>query len=275
MSSENLDQATLEQQVRMLTEQLQQAQKMTSLGELVSTTTHEFNNVLMTIINYAKMGLRYKDTATRDKALDKILTASNKAARITNSILGMARNRSNGFEPTDMAKMIDDALVLLEREMNKYRISVERQIAKVPEAQVNTNQIQQVLLNLLINARQAMPNGGRILIKLEHDASDNTNVLIVRDNGKGIAPDKLRRIFDPFFSTKSGPDETGKGGTGLGLASCRNIIESHRGRIRVQSTVGKGTAFTIKLPISQPNAMPAPTPVLGFGSVESRAPNNQ
>ena len=116
-----------------------------------------------------------------------------------------------------------------------------------------------------------MPNGGRILIKLEHDASDNTNVLIVRDNGKGIAPDKLRRIFDPFFSTKSGPDETGKGGTGLGLASCRNIIESHRGRIRVQSTVGKGTAFTIKLPISQPNAMPAPTPVLGFGSVELRS----
>jgi signal transduction histidine kinase len=275
MSSENLDQATLEQQVRMLTEQLQQAQKMTSLGELVSTTTHEFNNVLMTIINYAKMGLRYKDTATRDKALDKILTASNKAARITNSILGMARNRSNGFEPTDMAKMIDDALVLLEREMNKYRISVERQLGEVPEAQVNTNQIQQVLLNLLINARQAMPNGGRILIKLEHDASDNTNVLVVRDNGKGIAPDKLRRIFDPFFSTKSGPDETGKGGTGLGLASCRNIIESHRGRIRVQSTVGKGTAFTIKLPITQPNAMPAPTPALGFGSVESPAPNNQ
>ena len=155
MSSENLDQATLEQQVRMLTEQLQQAQKMTSLGELVSTTTHEFNNVLMTIINYAKMGLRYKDTATRDKALDKILTASNKAARITNSILGVARNRSNGFEPTDMAKMIDDALVLLEREMNKYRISVERQIAKVPEAQVNANQIQQVLLE---SADQCSPS---------------------------------------------------------------------------------------------------------------------
>jgi signal transduction histidine kinase len=275
MSSENLDRATLEQQVQLLTDQLHQAQKMTSLGELVSTTTHEFNNVLMTIINYAKMGMRCRDDATRDKALEKILAASNKAARITNSILGLARNRSNGFEPTDMAKMVDDALVLLEREMNKYRISVERQIGELPEAQINTNQIQQVLLNLLINARQAMPDGGRILIKLQHEAADNTIVLVVRDNGKGIAPDKLRRIFDPFFSTKSGPDETGKGGTGLGLASCRNIIESHRGRIRVQSTVGKGTAFTIKLPATQPTATPAPTPTLGLSGVESPAPNSQ
>jgi signal transduction histidine kinase len=275
MSTEKLDRATLEQQVQLLTEQLQQAQKLTSLGELISTTTHEFNNVLMTIINYAKMGLRCQDEATRDKALEKILTASNKAARITNSILGMARNRSNGFEPTDMAKMIDDALVLLEREMNKYRISVEREIGEVPEAQVNSNQIQQVLLNLLINARQAMPHGGHLLIKLQHDPADNTIVLVVRDNGKGIPADKLRRIFDPFFSTKSGPDETGKGGTGLGLASCRNIVESHRGRIRVQSTVGKGTAFTIKLPVTQTKAMPAPTPPFGLGNVESPAPNRQ
>ncbi len=84
-----------------------------------------------------------------------------------------------------MATLIDDAMVLLDREMNKYRITVERQIGKVPEAQVNANQIQQVLLNLLINARQAMPNGGRVLIKLDHDRSDNTVVLVVRDNGKG------------------------------------------------------------------------------------------
>ncbi len=87
------DHPSLEQQVEILTQQLQHAQKLTSLGELVSTTTHEFNNVLMTIINYAKMGMRCRDDATRDKALDKILAASQKAARITNSILGVARNR--------------------------------------------------------------------------------------------------------------------------------------------------------------------------------------
>jgi signal transduction histidine kinase len=113
------------------------------------------------------------------------------------------------------------------------------------------NQIQQVLLNLLINARQAMPSGGRVIIRLEHDVVSDTVDLVVRDTGSGIPADKLPRIFDPFFTTKSGPDETGMGGTGLGLASCRQIIESHRGRIRVESTVGKGTQFTIKLPVAK------------------------
>src|SRR5262245_14718041 len=166
---EGSDQQSLEEQIASLKEQLAQAQKMTALGELVSTTTHEFNNVLMTIMNYAQMGLRHKDEATRDKALDKILSASKRAAKITNAVLGMARNRSDSFDPTDLAVIIDESLVLLEREMSKYKIHVETQLATVPPVLAIANQIQQVLLNLLINARQAMPNGGTVLIKLEHD----------------------------------------------------------------------------------------------------------
>src|SRR5271167_3063583 len=100
MTQPNLDQPTADQQVALLKQQLAQAQKLTALGELVGTTTHEFNNVLMTILNYAKIGLRHKDTATRDKALDKILAAANRAAKITNGILSFARNRSAGIEPT-------------------------------------------------------------------------------------------------------------------------------------------------------------------------------
>ncbi len=273
MSPGNTDHPSLEEQVRILTQQLQHAQKLTSLGELVSTTTHEFNNVLMTIINYAKMGLRCRDDATRDKALDKILAAGQKAARITNSILGVARNRTDTLEPTDLAQLIDDSLVLLEREMNKYRIRVEKEIAQVPQALVNGNQIQQVLLNLLINARQAMPQGGRLLIKLDHDVESDMVVLFVRDDGVGIPADKLPRIFDAFFSTKDGPDETGKGGTGLGLASCRNIVEAHRGRIRVQSTVGKGTAFTILLPVAHAAAVPPPSMVLGVPTQPPATPD--
>src|SRR2546430_11722050 len=114
---QQIQQPDLEQQVLILKQQLAQAQKLTALGELVGSTTHEFNNVLMAILNYAKMGLRHKDTATRDKALDKILAATNRAAKITNSILGFARNRSQTLEPTDLVKVIDDSLVLLEREM--------------------------------------------------------------------------------------------------------------------------------------------------------------
>src|SRR4051812_12489838 len=126
------DVLSLEQQIELLKQQLAHAQKMTALGELVSTTTHEFNNVLMTIINYAKMGMRHQDSATRDKAFDKTLAVGNRAARITNSILGVARNRPLAFEPTDLTKLIDDALVLVEREMTKYRIKVELQIDPVP-----------------------------------------------------------------------------------------------------------------------------------------------
>src|SRR5271167_4563167 len=113
---------SLEEQVAMLQQQLHQLQKLTALGELVSTTTHEFNNVLMTIINYAKLGLRQRDQVARDKAFDKILAAGNRAAKITTGVLGFARNRSAAFESTDLERVIDDSLMLLEREMSKYRI---------------------------------------------------------------------------------------------------------------------------------------------------------
>jgi signal transduction histidine kinase len=238
--------------IEQLQQQLFQAQKLSALGELVSTTTHEFNNVLTTIINYAKMGIRHRDEPTRSKAFEKILAAGERAAKITNSVLAMARNRSNAFEATDLGQIVQETLVLMEREFTKYRIRAELQLNKVPSALAIGNQIQQVLLNLLINARQAMPNGGQVLIRLDHDAASDMVDLVVRDTGSGIPADKLRHIFEPFFTTKSGPDESGKGGTGLGLACCRQVIENHRGRIRVESTVGKGTAFTIKLPVAKP-----------------------
>jgi len=262
-----------DERIAVLQQQLAQAQKLTALGELASTVTHEFNNVLMTIINYAKMGLRHKDEATRDKAFEKILAAGERAATITNSVLGMARNRSDSFEPTDLAAIIKETLILVEREMRKYRVSVETQIQQVPPANAVGNQIQQVLLNLLINARQATAEGGRILIGLSHDVTNDTVDLTVRDTGSGIPADKLQRIFDPFFSTKNGPDGSGKGGTGLGLSTCRNIIEHHRGRIRVESAVGAGTCFTIKLPAYRKPA-PVASPAAASQGFPAAAPSH-
>ena len=249
------------EQIALLQQQLAQAQQLTAIGELASTVTHEFNNVLMTVLNYAKMGLRHKDEATRDKAFQKILAAGERANRITNSVLGMARNRSDSFEPTDLSKLVQESLVLLERELRKYRISVETNLAEVPPAKAIGNQIQQVLLNLLTNARQSMSEGGRIIIKLSHDDANDTVDLSIRDTGSGIPADKLPHIFAPFFSTKTGPDSSGKGGTGLGLATCRDIVERHHGRIRVESKVGVGTAFTIRLPVYRRRAASPSPPV--------------
>ncbi len=239
-----------------LEQQLSRAQRLAALGELLGTTTHEFNNVLMTILNYARMAQRHKDEPTRDKAIDKILAATQRATKITSSILATARNRSGGFESTNLKKIVEETLVLMERDLTKYRIALETQLPDVPDVLAMGNQIQQVLLNLLINARQAMPNGGRVIIRLEHDVASDMVDLVVRDTGSGIPADKLPRIFEPYFTTKSGPDESGMGGTGLGLSSCRQIIESHRGRIRVESTPGKGTQFTIKLPVAKPAPLP-------------------
>jgi signal transduction histidine kinase len=202
----------------------------------------------MTILNYAKLGLRHKDEPTRDKALDKIYAAATRAAKITGAVLGSARNRSGDFEPTQLVQLVEDTLLLLERELQKYRIRVERQFTDVPPILARGNQIQQVLINLLVNARQAMPDGGQVLIKIEPAATAGLVELTIRDTGSGIPADQLPRIFDPFFTTKTGPDASGKGGTGLGLSACRTILEEHHGRIRVASTVGKGTAFILRFP---------------------------
>jgi signal transduction histidine kinase len=240
-----------EAHLQYLKSELRKMQSLAALGELTGTATHEFNNVLMTIINYAKLGLRNRDDASRDKALNKILDASQRAAKITGTILAQARNRGDSMEPTDLVGIVNDSLVLLEREMRQYRVAIETELdPATPKVLASGNQIQRVLLNLLINARQSMPDGGTILIRVGSGSDKSLVDLTVRDNGSGIPRETLPHIFDAFYSTKQGPDESGKGGTGLGLAACKEIIDAHQGRIRVESTVGRGTAFIIRLPIA-------------------------
>lgn len=230
-----------------LRQQLLQAQRLSSVGELASSVAHEFNNILTTILNYAKMGLRGQDPAAQTQAFERIIRGGQRAATIVNSMLGFARNNSTLREQTDLVKLIEDVLILTDKDLSKHRVQVEKRFHGRPTALVVAGQIEQILVNLIINARQAMPNGGRLRIETRELPDGETSEIKIADTGLGIAPENLRQIFEPFFTTKL-PDEYGRGGTGLGLSVCRQIIEQHQGRIRVESVVGKGSTFTIKLP---------------------------
>lgn len=249
--------AALEAQLAAMQQQLLQAQKMSTVGALASSITHEFNNILTTIINYAKMGVRNQDAATRDKALDKILTAAQRASKITTGMLSYARLQSDRREPMDLVTLVEDVLILVEKDLQRYRVRLETRFDGRPWAAVNSGQVQQVLLNLIVNARQAMPNGGTLIIAVRGDQASSFAELSVKDSGCGIPADKLRLIFEPFFTTKIA-DAQGQGGTGLGLSLAKDVIESHGGRLRVESTVGAGTTFTLKFPlIASPRQAPA------------------
>jgi signal transduction histidine kinase len=237
--------------IEELQEKLVSLEQLAAVGELSSTVTHEFNNILMTILNYAQLGIRQKDPATRDKAFQKIHESAVRASKITATVLSLSRSGSAENSVARLDALIKDALVLLAREMQKYRIFVETQLEEVPPAAIEPSKFQRVLLNLLTNARQAIGERGTITIKLSYDSQSSNVVCVVRDTGAGIPAQVLPKIFDRFFTTKSGPDNSGKGGTGLGLSMCREIIEQCDGRIRVESSIGKGTAFTIRLPIAR------------------------
>lgn len=236
------------EEIESLQRQLRQSQRLCSLGSLAASVAHEFNNILTTVINYAKLGLNNKDEAARTKSLEKILAASERAAKITGGMLGFARSKPAERKATDIVQLVSEVLVLVEKDLSKHRVKLETRFRGRPQAVISATQIQQIVLNLIINARQAMQNGGHLRIEVRDSADASMVEIVVADTGSGIPADKLRNIFDPFFTTKDGPDDTGKGGTGLGLSICRDIIEAHNGRIRVESVVGRGTTFTVKLP---------------------------
>jgi len=243
---------SLHSETEELRRQLLQAQRLSSVGELASSVAHEFNNILTTIINYAKMGTRNPTAASQAQCFEKILRGSQKAAGIVNSMLGFARNDSTTREEVDIAHLVEEVLLLTEKDLSKHRIHIDKNIEKRPTAVVVPGQIEQILVNLVINARQAMPKGGRLKIEVKENVAGDTVEIKIADSGLGIAPENLRQIFEPFFTTKT-PDANGHGGTGLGLSVCRQIIEQHHGRIRVESVVGQGSAFIVKLPKRLPD----------------------
>jgi PAS domain S-box-containing protein len=248
-----------EQKLRESEEQLRQSHKMEAIGTLAGGVAHDFNNILTAILGYAvllKRGLDSRETAER--AADVIEKAAQRGAALTRQLLGFARKGKNQTIPVDLAATIHEVLELLNRTLNKnIRIT---QVENGPRLFVSGDpaQLQQVILNLAVNARDAMPDGGELTfgiesVRLDEEAcrrcpgtSPGEHVrLTIKDTGCGISDDVMTRIFEPFFTTK----ERGKG-TGMGLAMVYGIVENHGGGIRVDSRVGHGTTFEIYLPRS-------------------------
>ena len=241
--------------VSALEEQMASAQKLATLGTMACQVAHEFNNILVPMINYAELALKHEDDIKlMRKALEKTIKHGNRAAMIIQSMLGMVRDQAQAPQEVKVIDLVNDCFQLMARDLKKDRIHVKIKIPDDLTIFTRPNQLQQVLLNLIINARQAMLDAGGTLI-LSAEKGNKTVQITVSDNGKGIETALLDRIFEPFYSTKTKADTPDKQGTGLGLTVCRNIIEALGGAISVESSPGQGARFWINLPILKVDAV--------------------
>jgi signal transduction histidine kinase len=184
------------------------------------------------------------ETDPRHQLLEKIHRQTSRASSIVNNLLNFARVSDARFAEIDLPRVIDDTLQLLEAQLRNTNIEVVRRYAEyLPSAFGNAPKLQQVFMNLILNARDAMPRGGRLEISVSAD--DHAAIVLFRDSGVGIAQENLHKIYDPFFTTK----QIGQG-TGLGLAVSFGIIQDHGGHIQVESQPGQGTAFYLSLPLA-------------------------
>ncbi|MCM2254475.1 MAG: ATP-binding protein [Vicinamibacteria bacterium] len=226
-----------------LEEQLQHSEKMASIGLLAAGVAHEVNTPLTGISSYTQM-LRQQtpDGDPRGEMLEKIEKQTFRAAKIINSLLNFSRSAPSDYERIDLNKLLADVLSLLEHQLERSKVRVRRELGEgLPLVRGHENKLQQVFFNLILNAKDAMPAGG--WLTLVSYADEDTVVVEVRDTGHGIKPEDVKRIYDPFFTTKG----IGRG-TGLGLAVSYGILQEHGGAIFVESAPGKGTTFQVALP---------------------------
>jgi two-component system NtrC family sensor kinase len=246
-----------------LREQLTESQRLATIGTIAAVIAHEFNNLLTPIVSYSQYALQSAESSKPDaelikKALSKAFQSSTKSGRICTSMLGLARGESS-FGRVEIQQLVEETLLVLARDPQKDGIALRVQVQPGASVYGDHVQLEQVLLNLLINARQAMlGRGGSITIRAGRTDADELRVQVV-DTGPGIPEKYLTRIFEPFFTTKGTATRKGETkGTGLGLAICKEIVEHHNGRIEVSSEVGKGTTFSIYLPSATATAPAAP-----------------
>ena len=247
----------LDDETRDLYHQLLQAEKMAALGQTISGVAHELNNPLATILSWSE---RLSQLPTLDdsmrRGLETILSESERAARIVRNLLTFARKRQTTRMMVDVNHIVGETLALraYDQRLTNIRV-IDALAAGLPHVFADGHQVQQVLLNLIINAEQAMLSAhghGVLVVRSWHDVEQESVILEINDDGPGIPEDVQPKIFDPFFTTK----EVGKG-TGLGLTVAYAIVQEHGGRIRLESRPGSGASFYVELPVSGKLSVPA------------------
>ena len=220
-----------------------QAEKLSSIGLLAAGVAHEVNTPLAIITSNAQLLMREMDPGDpRTRTLDKIIKQAFRASEIANNLLKFSRVGGSDYADLDVNRVISETLSLVDPMLRAAKITVHTQLgAALPAVHGNAGKLQQVFMNLIMNARDAMPQGGELTIAAE---AENSSVRVeVADSGIGIPSDQLHKIFDPFFTTKGSSR-----GTGLGLAVTYGIIREHSGSIQVDSVVGRGTTFRLEFP---------------------------
>jgi PAS domain S-box-containing protein len=240
----------LRQQAQELEQQLIMSGRLVSLGEVTASMAHEFNNPLGIIMGFVEDMLSGMDPADPDyRALQIIDEESKRCRQIVKDLMEYARPRSTDFCSTSIAEAIEKTLQLVENRLYKQKVAVEKKLdPDLPRIQADSQQLEQVMVNLYLNAIDAMPEGGKLIVEAKIAQSDGiapVAVITVADTGFGIAETDLPKIFQPFFTAKK------RRGMGLGLPICQRIVKNHGGRIEVDSEPGKGAIFKIHLPSEQ------------------------
>ena len=238
---------------RVVERHLIQAERMSLAGQMVSAVAHEVATPLSVVANIAEMLRLDAEPDSREAAdLGKIVTQARRIAEMMRSLLNFVRQSPAQYRPVDLPQLARETLELMRYELRKARIETcVEAVPATPPVWGDAAQLQQVLLNLLTNAMQAMKSGGRITVRIgaaeNRVGEPNAVALAVEDTGPGVAPEALDKVFDFFFTTRGA-----EGGTGLGLAVTKQIVEGHRGRVAVENLDGGGSRFTVTLPIAFP-----------------------
>lgn len=243
--------ATQEKKTEELKFQLSQMQALANIGITTCMIAHEMNNLLTPLSNYAALALQnLSDMELTKKAFSKVINNSERASKILNSMLTVANGQTENKTCISLSTLVDDIFNCLARDFAKDGIKVDILIPKDLTVYIIPMQIQQVLMNLILNARDAMmPRGG--VLSIESSKNNDSTQITVSDTGCGIDPQIFSRIFDPFFTTKHKENASvHRSGAGLGLAFCKKAIDLHKGSITLESQVNVGTKFIITLPNS-------------------------